>query len=592
MGLAPNIPLSVNPPAQPQGPLDMATKGLNVQALINAVQRQKTEQATAELQQQQEQVKTQLMQQNQQDLNAIREMAPKYAKKDANGNGTFDFDGLATEAQSRGVSPTLMNQMRTEHYKLVEAQAKAGSESLANEQAHNKASYEVMEGVRGINDPQERQTSWSTGLNRLKLLGMDTSHLPETAPDDKALSAYEVPLAMHGQQVADAKTLADTNKANAEAAEKDWQKFPELGVLYNTKTQETRQMAGNVQTPAMLESKFLAIEQKKNLGQPLSAEENAFNKSYKTFKELVPAFGIANQINPGGLGPTSGPTPPAGAPQRQLPNPKTVPGGWVSPNGKTLNDVPGPLRGEVQQVLDYRRGDPSITQRGMAGQLINQWVSELDPQHDATTFPVRQQAVKEFEKDANTGNIGAINTALGHSGELWQAAQTLDGSNLPLLHSLQAKFGLATGDDAASTYKLILHRVGPELASAYVKGGGSAGERGSDEADFDISKGQKQIMSNIAESVNLLNSKLDSKRQDWNTAYKPYRDADQFDNRFITPAAKQVLSTLSSQAPTNKGGAKSANVLTAAQVTQIAKDHNISEDEVRKQAAAKGIKVQ
>src|ERR1700722_7837643 len=125
-------------------------------------------------------------------------------------------------------------------------------------------------------------------------------------------------------------------------------------------------------------------------------------------------------------------------------------------------------------------------------------------------------------------------------------------TNLPLLHSLQAKFGLVKGDDATSTYQLIQNKVAPELASAYVKGGGSAGERGSDAADFDVSKGYTQIKSNIAEAANLLNSKLSSKRQDWDTSYRPTNPQDQFDNRFLTPAAREPLQSLSSQAPTNK----------------------------------------
>lgn len=301
MGLAPQIPLSVQPPQQPQGPLDMAQKGLNVQALINAVQRQKTEEATAQLQQQQEQVKTQQMQQQQQDMNTIREMAPKYAGKDASGNGTFDFDGLATEAQSRGVNPQTINQMRMQNYQMQEAAAKAGSEKLSNEQAHNKAAYEVLEGVKSITDPTERQTAYNTGLNRLRLLGMDTSHLPQAAPDDKGLESYETQLGMHGQLLSDAKTLADTNKANAEAAEKDWQKFPELGLLVNTKTGEQRNVmsGGPVMPPAMLEGKYIAIQQKKNLGQPLSADDNAFAKSYEKYKTLVPQFQLNVAANTG-----------------------------------------------------------------------------------------------------------------------------------------------------------------------------------------------------------------------------------------------------------------------------------------------------
>src|ERR1700679_3438757 len=90
------------------------------------------------------------------------------------------------------------------------------------------------------------------------------------------------------------------------------------------------------------------------------------------------------------------------------------------------------------------------------------------------------------------------------------------------------------------------------MTSAYVKGGGDEAERGANQGDFDIVTGAKQSQTNIAESAQLLNSKLDSKRTDWNNTFHPTSDADNFDNRFITPSARNVLNTLSSQAPTNK----------------------------------------
>lgn len=594
MGLSPNIPLSVNPPAQPQGPMEMAANTLNVQKLINAVQLQKQTQQQAELQTQQEQVKTQMMKQQQQDANTIRELAPKYAKKDpATGAGTFDLEGLAAEAQGRGVNPQTINELRKQNYQLTSEAAKAGSDKLANEQAHNKAAYEVLEGVKAIKDPEERQTSYSTGLNRLKLMNMDTSHLPDQAPNDEGLTAYETQLGMHGQILADAKTLAETNEKNAEAASKDWKEFPALGKLVNTKTNEVKDVAGGQLTPQMMESKYVAIQQQKNLGKPLSAEDTAFAKSYEKFKELVPQFNVNMAMTGGGLGPSAGgPAPPQlpGGPAAIQDKAATAPGGFVATDGKTLNDVPAPIRDLVQKVLEYRGADPSLTQRGPMGAAINQWVAKLDHEHTSFDYPTRADAVKKFSNDASTGEIGAINTALGHVRDLSTAAKTLDGSNLPLLHSLQAKFGLATGDDAASTYKMILHRVGPEMTKAYVKGGGTEGERGSNEADFDISKGQKQILSNIAESAQLLNSKLDSKRQAWNTSFQPQRDQDQFDNRFVTPAARAALAELSANAPTNRS-ASAKKTISQAALAQAAKDHNVSIEEATKQAKAAGYEV-
>ena len=370
---------------------------------------------------------------------------------------------------------------------------------------------------------------------------------------------------MHGQILNDAKTLADTNEKNASAAEKEWQKFPELGVMVNTKTREQVPIASaqGMMTPGMMEAKYVNIQQKKSLGQPLSAEDTAFTKGYEKYQAIKPQ--IQNYFAQGGpFAPGNAPTPggapaaPAAAltPQQIAAKAQIAPGGFVGPKGETLNDVPAPIRGEVKQVLEYRRADPNITARGAVAQPINAWVATLDDKHDATTFGNRNKTLTDFEKDASSGQLGSIVTALGHMGELNTALELTSHQSLPMLHSLQSiPARPAIGDDAASTYKLIQGKVAPELASAYVKGGGSAGERGSDAEDFDLSKGYTQLKSNLAEATNLLNSKLASKKQAWETGFKPYRDQDQFENRFLTPAAKQTLTDLSSQAPTNKANA-------------------------------------
>jgi hypothetical protein len=256
----------------------------------------------------------------------------------------------------------------------------------------------------------------------------------------------------------------------------------------------------------------------------------------------TPAFTIQQGITGAGM------IPGGTAPNR--PAPTNAPGGWVSGEGRTLNDIPSPIRGQVQAILDYRHADPPIASRNNPTmQAINWWVNELDPQHDSTQFPARNKILNEYAKDANTGEIGAINTALGHLGDLYQASQALSQNNLPLLHSIASKWGVATGGTAESVYTAILHKVGPEMTKAYLKSGGTEGERGSNEEDFSLSKGQRQIQDNIYESANLLNSKLASKRNAWEKTYQPYRDQDHFDARWITPEAQQTLQQLGSRSP-------------------------------------------
>ena len=96
------LALGIQPPPPPQGPLQMAEGGLNVQRLLNAVQLQKQQQAQDAIAQQSSQIQLEQQKQAQQDQQTVRDLAPQFAGKDANGNGTFDYDGLGQAALARG----------------------------------------------------------------------------------------------------------------------------------------------------------------------------------------------------------------------------------------------------------------------------------------------------------------------------------------------------------------------------------------------------------------------------------------------------------------------------------------------------------
>lgn len=493
---------------------------------------------------------------------AMRSTAPQYVTKDQDGKPTgFDTEGYYNDLLGQGVNPATVAAQRQAQVNYQKSMVGLTADQLKLHNDMNDQAYELIEPLREhAADPKadinDINGSWQGIAPRLVSLGMNPKELPASfaSPADmKAkLDNFIAELGQHKQMLTDAKTQADTAKENAEAEEKKWQKFPELGLLYNTNTGETRSVTGGapIMTPAMMESKYVGLQQKKNSGQPLSADDAAWAKGYEKYKELVPQFNVNMATTGGGLAPNA--NTPAVNPKA---TPQTAPGGWLSSSGKTLNDVPANIRGEVQQVLEYRRADPSITQRGPVGQAINSWVAELDPQHDATTFGAKNKILNEYVKDASTGELGAINTGLGHLGDLYTASQALSQNNLPLLHSIASKFGLATGGTAEAVYTAILHKVGPELTKAYLKSGGTEGERGSNEDDFALSKGQAQIQNNIFESANLLNSKLASKRNDWEKTFLPYRDQDHFDNRFVTPEARQMLTQLGSQSTVAKANA-------------------------------------
>jgi hypothetical protein len=291
-------------------------------------------------------------------------------------------------------------------------------------------------------------------------------------------------------------------------------------------------------TPDQYDEQYRELYAKAHSGGKLSTGEQAWMQGYEHQKVLVPQARMQLQLNGGGL----------------------IPQGGQQGTTATIDQVKPEIRPQVQAILDYRQPMPPMGRNNPTNQALQYWVNAIDPTYDATTFPARNSILKSYTSGPEAKSINAINTALGHLGELGEAAKLVNQNNIPALHSLAAKLGVASGDDAATTYTNILHRVSPELTTAYLSSGGGEAERGANESDFDISKGADQITSNIAESAKLLRSKINAQQQQWNDTFRPTRPQDQFENRFITPQAKATLDQFSAQAPTSKAAA--ANALT------------------------------
>ena len=212
--------LAVN--TQQASPLEQYGKVLSLQSLMN-------QQKTQGLQQ------TALTQENQQralmlqDQQTLRTLSAKHVQKDDQGNVTgFDFDGLIKDAGAAGVSPQTLNMMQNQRSEMIKNYAAADDATRNNAIAKNKALYEGLESLRGIQDPGQRQAALPGLLKTLQQQGVDVSKIPPNAPlDDNSLNNFEAGLGMHAQVLADAKTAAETaaNQAKVTEANTNAQKF-------------------------------------------------------------------------------------------------------------------------------------------------------------------------------------------------------------------------------------------------------------------------------------------------------------------------------------------------------------------------------
>src|ERR1035437_1461420 len=219
----------------------------------------------------------------------------------------------------------------------------------------------------------------------------------------------------------------------------------------------------------------------------------------------------------------------------------TNPQPYEKPNVTNLNMGNSAKLNDRQQatataILEGRMTPPSsFALKTPYWQDVMGSVFQQDPQFSEQ----RAQLRKGFTVGAQSKQVNAVNTALGHAGVLGEAIDALGNGNIKVLNKIANDLGVQTGNDAATTYNTIVHRLGPEITTAYVGAGGTAGDRGTNEKDFDYSLGPKQLKSNLGVTVKLFRSMNNSLENQWNQNKSGNMPG--YQEHFIMPQAQQTL---------------------------------------------------
>lgn len=208
----------------------------------------------------------------------------------------------------------------------------------------------------------------------------------------------------------------------------------------------------------------------------------------------------------------------------------------------------------AQSVANYEIPFSQAVARlpGASREAIMQQIKAINPKFQESQYPVAQRT----EQDAVTGKIGtqanALNTMMGHLNVLNSAADALKNHDVNALNHLANFLGAQTGNSAITAYRTIVHRLGPEIGKAYVAGGGTAGERGTNEEDFADSLGPDQLKGNVGISAMLADSKINALQDQYKRG--TYGRGQQ---QLISDEAQQARQALAKQSPVQPGGGRS-----------------------------------
>ena len=468
---------------------------------------------------QENQIDLQMKQRQQADQQTIMQTAAKY-----NGNLSQALPELAGKISAQSFIPLQKSILDTQ-----KSYAELDEKNLANEKSRADQLLGLIDQA-GKLPPDQYAAQWPQIAQQAGAIDPRLkNHVDPTQPiPQQSLPQLALGFATHSQLA----SMEAEKRANAEEQRKAAMapsQLAESQANAKLKTNEANALESGGAVPGIsLDVQEANSWLKQNPGKTLA--------DYKKYSAtLVPAFNFNLQAN--GVGGGQAPTNADGSA-------KSYDDAIKSFGGKS---------GVVKAIIEGRQSPPGgFAQKTPYWQDVMQKVYAVDPEFSEQ----RAQLRKSYTVGPQSKEINAINTAMGHVGVLGDAIDALNNGDIKALNRIGNVIGVQVGNDKVTAFNTIVHRVGPELSKAYIGAGGSAGERGADEKDFDPNLGPQQLKSNVSITAKLLRSKIGALENQWDQNKAPGMKS--FADQFVTPEAKKQLDKWSPAGGAQGGGGKPA----------------------------------
>ena len=226
------------------------------------------------------------------------------------------------------------------------------------------------------------------------------------------------------------------------------------------------------------------------------------------------------------------------------------------------------LANQIKAVAEGREPFPStMALRSPAGAQFMQMVTAYDPTFDSVNYQARQQTRKDFTSGKSAQSINALNTVMGHLGELDQAGANLKNSGFPLLTWGANEIGSRlppqyTNDlkGRLNQFQITKNAVVDELERAYRGSGGSQAGIEGWKTTISNTDSYESLHKAIQQALKLLNSKVEALGETYNQGMGTSKNGIEL----LSPHAQDTFNRLSGNGPqaSNSSGGKIGGVLT------------------------------
>ncbi len=373
--------------------------------------------------------------------------------------------------------------------------AALSDEDFAHQQKISDLTQGVHDEVSQAPADQKQQT-YSRGLMQLAQNGVDISKESPAYPGDEVFKQHLVPIRLHSALLSEAEKdrevsvkeqeqkvkQQEANTKEQEEANKEWIHFPELGVALNTQTGEQKTVAGagGVMSPAMRDSKYLAIQEKKNAKQPISSDDAAWSKAYEKMKTLVPVANFSMQNS--GTG--------------------TV----AQPSAMAQAIASGQMK--WGDVISAR------TPQSIKENLLKE-IKAINPAFNSGDFAIEQGVRKDFTSGPDAQKLQAFNTAITHMGIFQQMADKLDNNDVQFLNKVGNVLGTQFGSDKATNFNIAKQAFIGEVSRAFDGAGVTMHDREAVDQQIGSAGSPAQLKGAAQTAEKLLRGKRDVLQQQY-----------------------------------------------------------------------------
>jgi hypothetical protein len=422
-----------------------------------------------------------------------------------------DYNALPGIVVKHGASANAVMGLKNSIIEQQTRLTQLSKDQLANEKVKNDYLAQLLDNVKSLPPDQQPQAFEQAKADAVSKQYLDPQHAQQMAyPGPEGLALIEKSLLGYGGTVESALKAQETatskasqGRAEAETAKVKSETNPEAPI-----------------NPEFQKSKYQNILGRMQSGQPVTRAEKMWFDSYVAAEQKT-------STSSDSLGVTSSTTS----------GPAGFRGGARSGGGggSSASTVKSSI---VDEIGEYKMdaGRMGFTLRRHP-ELIDALRTKY-PDWDQTEYAAKAHMMQGYTSGTQSREINAINTAMGHVKAMDDAVDALNNGDATALNKIGNAFGInVTGQTPAAAFRLIVHRVGPEIASAYIPGAGGEAERIATASDFSENLPAQTLHNNAAITAKLLRSKIAALENQYKNTVK----RDDFNERFITPEARAAL---------------------------------------------------